>query len=249
MVYSYGLSASRYIEYSRACQLLKSENIANILDIGSGHSLLPSLLASEGYKVSIVDVSSDSITWQKAKMGNRPNTFHAMVASALELPFEDGSFAAVTCVSVLEHIRDEGDIKAVGEISRVLKDNGVCIISTGVSPEEKFADWLRGIPPWAHALLGERRLEKLLRAFNTDRNKSYFERFYAVGDVVKRFENLSLSVEYQQVYWDWGGTKILHKVIPMGSVSLIEYALARIFNSQSGSRGNIGTMILKLRKV
>jgi SAM-dependent methyltransferase len=199
--------------------------------------------------VNILDVNPDSIDWQKSRMVKHLANFEATLASALELPFEDGSFPAVTCISVVEHIRDDGDISAIKEIRRVLQDNGVCIISTGVSPEEKCADWLRGIPPYARFALGERGLKKLLKTFNTDRGEDYFERFYAVDDVAARFGNLGLSIEYQQVYWDWRGTKTLYWMVPMGSITPVEYALARVFTAQNGRRGDIGTIILKLRKV
>jgi ubiquinone/menaquinone biosynthesis C-methylase UbiE len=249
LIYSYGLSAARYIEYSRTLQLLKSESPASVLDIGSGHSLLPSLLVRNGYRVNILDVNPDSIDWQKARMGKHLANFEATVASALELPFEDGSFPAVTCISVVEHIRDDGDILAIKEIRRVLKNNGVCIVSTGVSPEGKYADWSRGIPPYARLALGERRLKKLFKAFYTDRGEDYFERFYALDDVVARFGNLGFTIEYQHVYWDWRGTKTLYQLVPMGSVTLVEYALARVFTAQNGRKRDIGTIILKLRKV
>ena len=42
--------------------------------------------------------------------------------------------------------------------------------------------------------LGERRLKKILKAFNTDREEGYFERFYAVDDVVERYGRIDVLV-------------------------------------------------------
>ena len=50
---------------------------------------------------------------------------HTVVASAEDLPFEDASFDVVVMDAVLEHIPDVG--KAISEVGRVLKPNGVFI--------------------------------------------------------------------------------------------------------------------------
>jgi ubiquinone/menaquinone biosynthesis C-methylase UbiE len=51
---------------------------------------------------------------------------HRVVLGDIEaMPFEDGSFGAVLCTEVLEHIPDPA--KALGEIRRVLKPGGVLI--------------------------------------------------------------------------------------------------------------------------
>jgi ubiquinone/menaquinone biosynthesis C-methylase UbiE len=46
-----------------------------------------------------------------------------MVGNALRLPFEDGSFDAAVCQTVLMHLPDPP--KAVSEMSRVLKQGGI----------------------------------------------------------------------------------------------------------------------------
>ena len=50
-----------------------------------------------------------------------------IVASVYELPFKDGEFDTVLCMSVLEHL--EEPIRAIKEMRRVLKNGGTMIVS------------------------------------------------------------------------------------------------------------------------
>src|SRR3989344_3716857 len=50
-----------------------------------------------------------------------------MIASVYELPFKDGEFDIVLCMSVLEHLEDPP--RAIREMRRVLKTGGSIIIS------------------------------------------------------------------------------------------------------------------------
>lgn len=50
-----------------------------------------------------------------------------VVASVYALPFSDGEFDTVLCISVLEHLEEPG--RAIAEIKRVLKSGGHAIVS------------------------------------------------------------------------------------------------------------------------
>jgi SAM-dependent methyltransferase len=59
------------------------------------------------------------------------------LADARALPFADGSFDAVVCVSVIEHVEGDGDAVAMGEIWRVLRPGGVLHLTTNVAREAR----------------------------------------------------------------------------------------------------------------
>jgi SAM-dependent methyltransferase len=85
-----------------------------------------------------------------------PGPFVDDVGRAEELPYSDASFDVVLCTQVLEHVDDPG--QTVAEIHRVLRPNGLALLSThGVflyhpDPPESDRDYWR----WTHA--GLRRL-------------------------------------------------------------------------------------------
>ncbi|MGD9696598.1 MAG: class I SAM-dependent methyltransferase [Thermoleophilia bacterium] len=55
------------------------------------------------------------------------------VEDARALSFADGSFDAVACVSVIEHVEGDGDATAMAEMWRVLRPGGVLHLTTNVA--------------------------------------------------------------------------------------------------------------------
>ena len=93
-----------------------------ILDIGCGIGANANWLASEGYCVSAIDVSPTAI----ANFIDRSNEWmvDARVASATELPFDNGTFDAAIEVCVLQHLSETDAALALNESYRVLKPGG-----------------------------------------------------------------------------------------------------------------------------
>ncbi|HZQ81028.1 MAG TPA: class I SAM-dependent methyltransferase [Gaiellaceae bacterium] len=85
-----------------------------VLDVGCGDGRLPSLYAAP--EVVVVDSSPDAVD-RAAERG-----LDAQLADATELPFEDGSFDAVTCSHMLYHLPDPD--AALAEFVRVLRPGG-----------------------------------------------------------------------------------------------------------------------------
>ncbi|GAI07822.1 unnamed protein product, partial [marine sediment metagenome] len=71
-----------------------------------------------------IDISEKAI--KKSK--ERYPRFEYFVADATNLPFPENSFDYVICSEVIEHIPE--DEKAISEVKRVLKNNGIFIITT-----------------------------------------------------------------------------------------------------------------------
>ncbi len=94
---------------------------ARILDAGCGSGRVLDELARFG-RVSGVDLSSDAVAAASARG-------HARVSRAPieELPFPDSSFHLVTCLDVIEHIRD--DRHALRELFRVTRPGGHLLVT------------------------------------------------------------------------------------------------------------------------
>lgn len=116
----------RYYELARVAR----EPFAGAcLDVSSP-KLLASLLRREGAgRWTAIDILADEIErWRSLDP-----ELDLRVADARSLPFPDGAFDAVACVSVIEHIAGDGDRDAMAEIWRVLRPGGVLHLTTNVA--------------------------------------------------------------------------------------------------------------------
>jgi SAM-dependent methyltransferase len=120
------LDPRRYYELGR---IADEEFDGRCLDVSSP-KLLPSLLRAEGVGDWVcVDLHEPEIeAWR---------TIDPMlaleVADATSLPFSDASFDHCVCVSVIEHIPNDGPAAALNEIWRVLRPGGALHLTTDVS--------------------------------------------------------------------------------------------------------------------
>jgi|SRR3989344_5257028 len=115
-------------------QLLKSLDAPqNILDTGCGIGLNSFLAAQKGFKVTGVDNNKEKIIIAERMLSSAkyPNV-RFVYGDITKMEFKDESFTSIICFEVLEHI--DNDKKALNEISRVLKRNGILLLSTpGIS--------------------------------------------------------------------------------------------------------------------
>jgi 2-polyprenyl-6-hydroxyphenyl methylase/3-demethylubiquinone-9 3-methyltransferase len=112
---------------------LASSNVslrgARILDVGCGAGLLSEALAREGAQVTALDLSPELIEIAKLhllesslKVDYRLQSVEALAAEA------PGSFDAITCMEMLEHVPDPGSVLAA--CATLLKPGGRLLLST-----------------------------------------------------------------------------------------------------------------------
>lgn len=122
-----GITSERLVEYEFVARnLVSSKKQAAILDIGSGSSLLAKAIGELGkgkWQVFRIDIAKSNCD---ARMDARMTGFRKEV------------FSQVICISTIEHIGiginsgdddEDGDLKTVKEILRILKKGGSAIIS------------------------------------------------------------------------------------------------------------------------
>ena len=251
-MYCFGLSSSRYIEYTTALNFLEPESGQKILDVGSGHSIFPSILKNEGFDAFVVDVARDSLIWQKNKIKNLIGSrryLEAALSRGERLPFKDNTFSCVTAISVLEHIPDDKGIAR--EIGRVLKTSGTFIVSVPATPKDKTlisTDWTSGIPSYQRILLGPA-LGVIFKKFNVDRDKEYLIRKYSMKDVLKRIVEPSGCVLEEIIPFENAVAKMIYNwIFPSGVLTPLEFLLVNKFNNMGASIKNVGGVIIKMRK-
>ncbi len=99
------------------------------LDVASGTGYGANLLKSKANSIDISGVELDSFAVEYANYTyGQKNGIKYIEGSILNLPFENETFDIVTSFETIEHVEDDhGQIK---EVLRVLKKNGLYILST-----------------------------------------------------------------------------------------------------------------------
>lgn len=97
-----------------------------VLDIACGEGYGSNLMSKNAKFVYSVDIDSDTILAAKSKY--KKSNINFLVGSASEIPIEDNCVDIVVSFETIEH-HDRHE-EMVSEIRRVLKPNGIVIIST-----------------------------------------------------------------------------------------------------------------------
>src|SRR3989344_3575710 len=118
--------------------ILKKYNIsktAKIFDFGCGSGYTVSFLQSEGYNAHGSDVSNEAIEYGKSK------GIKNLLVNRLgdEIDYPENSFDVILALDVVEHIED--DIRILNSINKVLKTNGMAIITI---PAYQFLHGIQG---------------------------------------------------------------------------------------------------------
>lgn len=109
-----------------------------VLDLGCAGGFMAEALTERGASVIGIDPAEEAIgvARRRAKKMGQNIRYDTGVGEAL--PYEDGSFDAVVCVDVLEHVNDL--TKVVSEIARVLRPGGMFLYDTiNRNPVSTFA--------------------------------------------------------------------------------------------------------------
>ena len=117
------ISLEHLHRYAMACQFSKEKNV---LDIASGEGYGSKMLAEIANSVIGIDISKDAVFYSKNKY--RFVNLNFCVGSCNSIPLIDSSIDCIACFETIEHHNHHE--KMLSEFKRVLKPNGVLIIST-----------------------------------------------------------------------------------------------------------------------
>ena len=122
--------------YALICPVVKTKTV---LELATGTGLIAKHIVNAAAHIEATDASAEMIT--EAKRDNRSAKLHFSVQDMFSLPYADGSFDAVIVSNAL-HIVPQPE-KALREIGRVLKDDGVLIAPTFTHSENSFSGKVR----------------------------------------------------------------------------------------------------------
>lgn len=119
--------------YRRIPKLVRAKEV---LELATGPGVLAKRIAPVTERMLATDYSAGMIA--EAKKGACPKNLRFEVADALSLPYADASFDAVIIVNAL-HLLPEPE-RALREIARVLRPDGILIAPNFVKKRERFVD-------------------------------------------------------------------------------------------------------------
>ncbi len=97
----------------------------SMLDLGCGNGRHAMYFARQGFKAAGIDVSDQAVAWASDWANREGLEVDFRVGDIRELPFADRSFDVVVSHGVLDHVPMETAQKAVSEVHRVLRPNGL----------------------------------------------------------------------------------------------------------------------------
>ena len=119
------------VMYERIPQVIEGKDV---LEIATGPGLLAKHVAHAAKKMIATDYSEGMIA--EAKKGNYPDNLTFEVADATDLPYDEDAFDVVLIANAL-HVMPEPE-KALREIDRVLKEDGILIAPNFVNHKGGF---------------------------------------------------------------------------------------------------------------
>jgi 2-polyprenyl-3-methyl-5-hydroxy-6-metoxy-1,4-benzoquinol methylase len=96
------------------------------LDCGCGRGFWSKELKEKGREVIGVEISTGRLKYAKVE----GNSDQVICASSTHLPFKQNCFDSAIFIEVIEHLSEQDQIKALGEIHRSLKIHGTFVITT-----------------------------------------------------------------------------------------------------------------------
>lgn len=123
--------ACRYREYWYVYQNIDMGNV--VLELGPGKSMLGMTLVEKGNTVYATEIDKDANEYQQ-RLANAVANYYPVLVTDEKLPFEDNTFDVVVAASSIEHFDPDnnGDVLAIAETHRVLKKDGIFIITIPV---------------------------------------------------------------------------------------------------------------------
>ncbi|MGI8952806.1 MAG: class I SAM-dependent methyltransferase [Chitinophagaceae bacterium] len=119
-----GLGAAEHLHrYAVALEITEGKTV---LDIACGEGYGTNLIASNAKKVYGIDLEENVIAHAKQKYQDKKLEF--LKGSIINIPLENNCIDVIICFETIEHVEQQNE--AIKEFRRVLKEEGLLLIST-----------------------------------------------------------------------------------------------------------------------
>jgi ubiquinone/menaquinone biosynthesis C-methylase UbiE len=126
------IAAEHLARYAFAEQFIAGKDV---LDVASGEGYGTAIMATKAHSITGVDLAEAAVLFAQKKYSKVKNA-KFQVGDLTAIPFDSDRFDVVTCYETIEHVDEP--LKAITEAKRVLKGNGILIVST--PNKENYSD-------------------------------------------------------------------------------------------------------------
>ena len=159
-------------------KLFRKRDVKNILDLGCGSGRHLVYLAKHGFNVYGFDISEHGIRIAKDWLKEEKLNANLKIGSIYKkFPYRDNSFDAVICIQTIHHSRLKNIQKAIKEIERVLKPNGLLFVTVPKSKGKTYSKKNKLIEPRTYLPLEGREAGILHYIYTKDLLKKDFKNF------------------------------------------------------------------------
>lgn len=172
-----------------------------ILDAGCGLGGYLLLLKEKGYDVYGIDFSKDAISQLK----KYNSSLNVQTADCEKIPFPDSFFDVYLSLGVVEHI-EHGPLKALKEAQRVLKKDGLIIISVPyMNFYRRIKDFLifkilRKEEFSLITLEGEKNVIVFEKSFRKKSDNKFFQYYFTSNEIKKIVKKSGFNVIFESPY-------------------------------------------------
>lgn len=160
----------RFREVEEVTRAVVRRSINSLLDVGCAGTLFPHYVSRLLPQARVVGVDSgDNLEFHPAEMTRfaekvlRGNRVRLFPADGRRLSFRDGTFDAVTAISVVEHIRGDGDTGVLREMKRVVRPGGLIAFSVPMAAHAMEQETSPTCPYFIRSYDERTLLERLIR--------------------------------------------------------------------------------------
>jgi len=121
-----------------------------LLDIGSGIGSDSLPFAKNGFDCICLDISGKMLKLAKKFEEKKRVKFILIEGDCVQLPFKSNSFNYIISISCFHHL-EKNHLQAFKEVKRVLKPNGIGLITVWNKEQERFKEKPKELKiPWTH---------------------------------------------------------------------------------------------------
>ena len=182
--------------HTEEIEIFKQNNIESVCDAACGFGAYSLAFATNGFKVHGFDISETAVAITKEGLAKyKYDTANFKVASILDTGYADEAFGGVIAHAVLDHLTMEDAQKALKELHRITKTNGMIWISFDVAEAEDFEEEHITYDDGTMEYTDGSREGMLFNPFEEDKIDELLRNYHIVHRVVKGNREVSVILK------------------------------------------------------